>query len=65
MTNDVPALSLKGFPEGVNDPFPLVTVPSLLGSGAEVSFNAVFIDEAEGTKTWYQQPEEFPEKSGY
>ncbi len=63
LTNEVPALSLKGFPQGVNDPLPLVTVPSLLGSGAEVSFNAVFIDEAEGRKLGINSRKNFPKKA--
>ncbi len=63
MTNAVPALSLKGFPSGVNDPLPLVTVPTLLGSGAEVSFNAVFIDEAEGRKLGINSRKNFPKKA--
>jgi alcohol dehydrogenase len=56
-------LSLKGFPTGVNDPLPLVTVPTLLGSGAEVSYNAVFIDEAEGRKLGINSRKNFPKKS--
>ncbi|MFZ4802148.1 MAG: iron-containing alcohol dehydrogenase [Chlorobium sp.] len=63
MTNNVPALSLKGFPSGVNDPLPLVTVPTLLGSGAEVSYNAVFIDEAEGRKLGINSRKNFPKKA--
>ena len=63
LTNAVPALSLKGFPSGVNDPLPLVTVPSLLGSGAEVSFNAVFIDEVEGRKLGINSRKNFPKKA--
>ncbi|NTU54600.1 MAG: iron-containing alcohol dehydrogenase [Chlorobiaceae bacterium] len=63
MTNEVPALSLKGFPKDVNDPLPLLTVPSLLGSGAEVSFNAVFIDEAEGRKLGINSRKNFPKKA--
>ena len=63
MTNNVPALSLKGFPKDVSDPVPLLTVPSLLGSGAEVSFNAVFIDEAEGRKLGINSRKNFPKKS--
>ncbi|MFZ4525058.1 MAG: iron-containing alcohol dehydrogenase [Chlorobium sp.] len=63
MTNAVPALSLKGFPSGVNDPLPLITVPSLLGSGAEVSYNAVFIDEAEGRKLGINSRKNFPKKA--
>ncbi len=63
MTNTVPALSLKGFPSGVNDPLPLVTVPSLLGSGAEISYNAVFIDEVEGRKLGINSRRNFPKKA--
>ncbi len=63
MTNTVPALSLKGFPSGVHDPLPLVTVPSLLGSGAEISFNAVFIDEVEGRKLGINSRKNFPKKA--
>jgi len=63
LTNNVAALSLKGFPEEVNDPVPLVTVPSLLGSGAEISFNAVFIDEAEGRKLGINSRKNFPKKT--
>ena len=63
MTNTVPALSLKGFPSGVNDPLPLVTVPSLLGSGAEISYNAVFIDEIEGRKLGINSRKNFPKKA--
>ncbi|NTW55339.1 MAG: iron-containing alcohol dehydrogenase [Chlorobaculum sp.] len=63
LTNNVPALSLKGFPKDVSDPVPLVTVPSLLGSGAEVSYNAVFIDEAEGRKLGINSRKNFPKKA--
>ncbi len=63
MTNNVPALSLKGFPAGVSDPLPLVTDPTLLGSGAEVSFNAVFIDEVEGRKLGINSRKNFPKKA--
>jgi len=38
-------------------------VPSLLGSGAEVSFNAVFIDEAEGRKLGINSRRNFPRKT--
>ncbi|NTV99411.1 MAG: iron-containing alcohol dehydrogenase [Chlorobiaceae bacterium] len=63
MKNNVPALSLKGFPGDVNDPLPLVTVPSLLGSGSEVSYNAVFIDEKEGRKLGINSRKNFPRKA--
>ncbi len=63
MTNTVPALSLKGFPQGVSDPLALITVPSLLGSGAEVSYNAVFIDEDAGRKLGINSRKNFPKKA--
>ena len=63
LENDVPALSLKGFPREVNDPLPLVTVPSILGSGSEVSFNAVFIDEEEGRKLGINSRKNFPRRA--
>jgi len=63
LTNNVPALSLKGFPKDVSDPVPLVTVPSLLGSGSEVSYNAVFIDEEEGRKLGINSRKNFPKRS--
>jgi len=60
LTNDVPALSLKGFPENINSPLPLITIPSIFGSGSEVSFNAVFIDEKEGRKLGINTRKNFP-----
>ncbi len=54
------ALEYKGFPKEVNDPVPLVTCPSLLGSGADVSYNAVFIDENEGRKLGINSTKNFP-----
>ncbi len=63
LKNDVPALSLKGFPENVNNPVPLVTIPSIFGSGSEVSYNAVFIDEDEGRKLGINSKNNFPIKT--
>ena len=52
--------TLKGFPTGLNAPLPHITIPSVLGSGAEASFNAVFIDEAEGKKLGINSLNNFP-----
>ena len=54
------ALSYKGFPKNVLEPIPLLTCPSLLGSGADVSYNAVFIDEDEGKKLGINSTKNFP-----
>ena len=63
LKNNVSSLSLKGFPENINDPLPLITVPSIFGSGSEVSFNAVFIDEDEGKKLGINSRKNFPRKT--
>lgn len=51
---------LKGFPEGLNSPLPHVTIPSILGSGSEASFNAVFVDEAVNKKLGINSINNFP-----
>ena len=58
--NDGDALQYKGFPKNVKEPVPLVTCPSLFGSGADVSYNAVFIDEDEGRKLGINSTKNFP-----
>ena len=39
---------------------PHITIPSILGSGSEASFNAVFVDEAEGRKLGINYINNFP-----
>lgn len=51
---------LKGFPVGLNLPLPHVTIPSVLGSGSEASFNAVFVDEKENKKLGINSVDNFP-----
>jgi len=63
LANRGDALTYKGFPENINDPIPLVTCPSLFGSGADVSYNAVFIDENEGRKLGINSTKNFPNLS--
>ena len=60
ISNPGDALQYKGFPSNTNEPIPLVTCPSLFGSGADVSYNAVFIDEYEGRKLGINSINNFP-----
>ncbi len=60
INNKEDALTYKGFPKNVKDPVPLITCPSLLGSGADISYNAVFIDEDEGRKLGINTTQNFP-----
>jgi len=59
-SNPTEPKKLKGFPQGLNAPLPHITIPSVLGSGAEASFNAVFIDEKEGRKLGINSLNNFP-----
>ncbi|MDC0151498.1 iron-containing alcohol dehydrogenase [Paracoccaceae bacterium] len=59
-TNPCEPKQLKGFPLGLKCPLQHITVPSILGSGSEASFNAVFIDEAEGKKLGINSINNFP-----
>lgn len=63
LRNNYSALELKGFPKNIIDPLPLITVPTVFGSGSEVSFNAVFIDEKEGKKLGINSRKNFPKKT--
>ena len=38
------SLKYKGFPKNLNPPIPVVAIPSTTGTGAELAYNAVFID---------------------
>jgi len=60
LNNKGDALLYKGFPKDVFNPIPLLTSPSLLGSGADISYNAVFIDEDEGKKLGINSTKNFP-----
>ena len=61
LTNPGNALQYKGFPKNVNKPIPLITCPSLFGSGADISYNAVFIDEKENRKLGINSIKNFPQ----
>lgn len=59
-TNPSNPLDLKGFPINLKTPLPHITIPSILGSGSEASFNAVFIDENEEKKLGINSINNFP-----
>jgi len=44
LKNEGPAISFKGFPKIENNPLPVITVPTLAGTGSEIAYNAVFTD---------------------
>ncbi len=56
-------ISLKGFPQNISDPIPLITIPSIVGSGAEISYNAVFIDRQANRKLGINNRKNFPVKT--
>ncbi|MGA2622472.1 MAG: iron-containing alcohol dehydrogenase [Bacteroidota bacterium] len=43
-TNHGAALEYRGFPEHLNQPLPVIAIPSTAGTGSEVVYNASFID---------------------
>ena len=65
LTNKCNPIKLKGFPKGLADPINHITVPSIVGSGAEISYNAVFIDEKKEQKLGINSLNNFPCKTIY
>ncbi|MFC1744008.1 iron-containing alcohol dehydrogenase [Candidatus Riflebacteria bacterium] len=60
MTNPGPAREYRGFPENINDPLPVVAIPTTAGTSSEVTFNAVFTDKPAGKKLGINTHKNFP-----
>jgi len=60
ITNHKNSITYRGFPEGLNLSIPVIAVPSTAGTGTELAYNAVFIDEDTNTKLGINTPNNYP-----
>jgi alcohol dehydrogenase class IV len=60
ITNHEPAINYRGFPENLNKSIPVIAVPSTAGTGTELAYNAVFIDEESNTKLGINTTNNYP-----
>jgi alcohol dehydrogenase class IV len=59
-TNPGPAINYKGFPVLKNNPLPVITIPTLPGTGSEIAFNAVFTDTKTKTRLGINTEKNYP-----
>ena len=59
-TNPVNSLKLMGFPKNLNNPLPVITVPSTTSTGSEVTYNAVFTDSEKKKKLGINSEKNYP-----
>ena len=60
ITNHEPSITYRGFPTNLNPSIPVIAVPSTAGTGTELAYNAVFIDDESKTKLGINTPNNYP-----
>jgi alcohol dehydrogenase class IV len=60
LTNHGSAISFRGFPKLKNKPLPVVTVPSTVGTGSEIIYNASFTDTNTNQKLGINSTDNYP-----
>ena len=60
ITNHEPSIFYRGFPKNLNPSIPIIAVPSTAGTGTELAYNAVFIDEESKTKLGINSKNNYP-----
>tara|TARA_Y100001970_G_scaffold55808_1_gene70684 strand:- start:14428 stop:15600 length:1173 start_codon:yes stop_codon:yes gene_type:complete len=63
LKNTGKSLIYRGFPKNINQPMPVIAVPSTTGTGSELAFNAVFTDKRKNIKLGINSKKNYPKLS--